>query len=200
MAHLVENQILRWAPPSSDVSGVGGILALAFGYREDQNGYVTPGPVNHQLANLTVNLWRQARCPVYAQWEIAKAIGPRIPSNHVKPIYPAVDTASGVKKYLSTYGVIAQVKKLVKRPASLGKVLIVAHRDHALRCVRTARRLGFKNSFTPPVGQLPVNYDPKSAQPWTRNRLAYILHDILSRLEAYRSEVIGSSSPSRQLG
>ncbi|MBI3683039.1 MAG: acetylxylan esterase [Acidobacteria bacterium] len=108
------------------------------------------------------------------------------------PLYATYD-----REYLSTFGVAQKVLQAVGSAKSLQKVLVVAWRDHAPRCVRIARRLGF-DAFVPPQA-LPNDYDPASGQAWTRSRHAYIVHDGLSRLEAYRADVIGTSSPSSQL-
>jgi hypothetical protein len=38
---------------------------------------------------------------------------------------------------------------------------------------------------------LPADYDPGSGQPWTRNRLAYLLHDLHCRALDRRDVVLG---------
>jgi len=81
---------------------------------------------------------------------------------------------------------------------SRGRILIVAHRDHVPRCVGIAHQLGVKKAFAAAV-PLPTQYDRRSAQAWTRSRLAYLLHDILCQLEAYRTEATATVSPSQQL-
>lgn len=197
LAAAVHDCLLDWTAPATELTEIGAIIACSFGYRRLPNGNITPGPMNHLLANIVVDLYTKLQCKVYAQWEIAEAIGEKIPADVMHTINPDINPQDATVKYLSTYGVIQKVQKCVGDPKSLGKVLIVAWRHHAPRCVRIARKLGFE-AFVPPE-PLPNNYDSESGQAWTRNAHAYVVHDGLSRLEAYRAEVIGKPSPSSQL-
>lgn len=197
LATAVHDCLLDWTAPKMELAEVGAIMAFSFGYRRVPNGNIIPGRMNKELADFVVELYSQLQCKVYAQWEITEAIGTRVSSAMVHPVYPDISPKDATVKYLSTYGVAQKVLKAVGDAKSLGKVLVVAWRDHAPRCVLTARKLGF-DAFVPPKS-LPHDYDPESGQAWTRNRHAYLVHDGLSRLEGYRAEVIGASSPSSQL-
>lgn len=197
LATAFHDCLLDWTAPSSALTGTRAILAYSFGYRRLPNGNIVPGPMNAELAELVVALHAKLGCRVFAQWEIAEAIGLRIPSGMLHAVYPEINPKDATVKYLSTVGVTQKVVEAVGDPKSLGKVLIVAWRDHAPRCVRIARRFGF-DAFVPQE-PLPQNYDAQSGQAWTRNRHAYLVHDGLSRLEAYRADVIRTSSPSSQL-
>jgi hypothetical protein len=197
LATAVHDCLLDWTAPNTELAEVGAIMAFSFGYRRVSNGNIIPGPMNENLADVVVALYSQLQCKVYAQWEIAEAIVTRVPSAMIHPIYPDISAKDATVKYLSTYGVAQKVLESVGTAEQLGKVLVVAWRDHAPRCVRIARKLGF-SAFVPPT-PLPNDYDPDSGQAWTRNRHAYLVHDGLSRLEGYRADVIGTSSPSSQL-
>ena len=197
LAHVVVEQVLTWTAPTTDLNEVGAIIGCSFGYRRLPNGNITPGPMNDNLAKVVVDLYRQLKCKVYVQWEIAEAIGDAILESTINAINPEINPKDATIKYLSTFGVIQKVLDCVGDPKSLGKVLIVAYRDHAPRCVGIACKLGF-NAFVPP-SPLPNDYDPHSGQAWTQSRHAYIIHDTLSRLEAYRADYIGTHSPSSQL-
>jgi len=197
LATAVHDCLLDWSAPTTGLTGIGAIIACSFGYRRLPNGNITPGPMNELLANTVVDLYNKLQCKVYAQWEVAEAIGTRIPNAVLHAVNPEINPRDATVKYLSTFGVIQRVQKCVGDPESLGKVLVVAWRHHAPRCVRIAHKLGF-DAFLPP-DPLPSNYDSESGQAWTRNAHAYIIHDGLSRLETYRAEVIGTSSPSSQL-
>ncbi len=197
LASVVLEQALTWTAPSTDLNDVGAIIGCSFGYQRLPNGNILPGPMNEKLAQVVVELYTKLGCKVYMQWEIAEAMGDAIPHSAVNAINPEINPQDATVKYLGTFGVLQKVLHCVGDPKSLGKVLIVAYRDHAPRCVATARKLGF-DAFVPPIA-LPNDYDPQSGQAWTRNRHAYIIHDTLSRLEAYRAENIGTSLPSRQL-
>ena len=197
LATAVHDCLLDWTAPATELAGVAAIMAFSFGYRRLPNGNIVPGPMNDRLAEVVVELYGRLQCKVYAQWEIAESIGGRVPSAALNSINPEINPRDATVKYLSTFGVAQKVLTCVGNAASLGKVLVVAWRDHAPRRVRIARRLGF-DAFVPP-DPLPNQYDFASGQAWTRTRNAYLVHDGLSRLEAYRADVIGTSSPSSQL-
>jgi hypothetical protein len=73
----------------------------------------------------------------------------------------------------------------------LGRVAVVAFADHLYRCVATCRRLGFDASAPDGVA-MPTEYDPESGQAWCRDRIAYLLHDIMIRITERRAAVVGS--------
>ena len=80
---------------------------------------------------------------------------------------------------------------LVHRPVRIvvGAVAIVAHRDHAKRCVQISRRHGM-NAIVATEIELPVTYDPLSGQPWTRRRDIYLAHDLAAQFIGLRSQAI----------
>jgi hypothetical protein len=125
---------------------------------------------------------------VFAQWEVAAALVGRVPDTQVTAINPGRD-ARGEPVYLGTSGVLEEIAR-VAEPQSLGCVGVVAFADHLYRCVATARRLGF-DAHAPEGVAMPDAYDPQSGQAWCRDRLSYLLHDIMLRITERRAAVVG---------
>jgi hypothetical protein len=65
-------------------------------------------------------------------------------------------------------------------------------RDHAWRCVKICRRHGLIAGI-PEGWALPGDYDAGSGQPWTRDRLAYLLHDLHCRTLDRRDGLMGAA-------
>ena len=183
LAAVLWDAALSWAAPTVPRAEIGSIMAFTFGNRIHPNGNREPGPVNEQLADAAVALHGVAGAPIYAQWEIAEAIGSRVAPGMIVPIYPPQDARAG-PVYLGTTGVVAQIAQL-RDPASLGAVGVIAFADHMARCVQAARRFGFL-AAAPEGLAMPSEYDPDSGQPWCRFRLAYLLHDIMLRISDRR--------------
>lgn len=87
--------------------------------------------------------------------------------------------------YLSTGGVVEEIA----RYGAEGPVGVVAFADHLYRAVATSRRCGF-DAYAPEGVAMPSTYDPDSGQPWCRDRMAYLLHDIMIRATERRAEII----------
>ena len=155
------------------------IIGFTFGNRMAPNGNRAPGPVNQALADLAVRLHAATGARVSAQWEVAEAIGARLGGDALEAIYPGRD-ANAEPRFLSTGGVVEAVVSRGGGSAALGTVAVVAVRDHAWRCVELCRRHGLQ-AGAPEGWALPELYDPASGQPWTRDRLAYLLHDLHCR-------------------
>ncbi len=180
---------LAWTAPTVAQRHVQSIIAFTFGNRMLPNGNRAPGPVNEQLADAAVLLHGVSGGRIFAQWEIAEAIGSRVPAEAVTAIYPAQDERAE-PVYLSTSGVVAQIARQWD-PAALGTVGVVAFADHLFRCVETVRRFGF--AAAAPEGMvMPREYDPLSGQPWCRSRLAYLLHDVMLRVTERREAELAS--------
>jgi hypothetical protein len=187
LAELLQDDALSWRAPTVEPARVTTILGFTFGNRMLANGNRLPGPVNQALADVAARLHAVSGARIYAQWEVAEAIGGRVPSALVTPIHPARDERAE-PRYLSTSGVIAEVARRAGDPATLGVVGIVAFADHARRCVDTARRFGM-DAHVPAGYAMPSDYDPRSGQPWCRNRLAYLMHDIALRAAERRDRL-----------
>jgi hypothetical protein len=186
-AALVEDA-LTWRAPTVPLEKVRTIIGFTFGNRMLANGNREPGPVNAVLADLAVRLHAATGARVWAQWEVAEAIGGRVPVGMVEAIYPGRD-GQAEPRYLSTGGVVKAI--IARSGAPLGTVAVVAMRDHAWRCATICRRHGL-TAGVPEGWALPGDYDKNSGQPWTRERLAYLLHDLHCRALDRRDDVLAA--------
>lgn len=190
----------RWEYPTFPVREADSVVAYAFGYRSEtgkvdpntglSDGAETPepGPVNAMLADAVLAIARARRVRVFAQWEIAQVLTERHGMKDVVPIHPTKGP-DGKTIYLSTDGVAKAVVAHAGSAQALGKVAVVGHRDHVKRCVLVSRDNGMVAAAAREV-PLPVEYDPQSAQPWTRRRDAYLLSDLIAQLSMTRNRVI----------
>ena len=192
VSQIIASDILVWKPPVMPVTEVNSIVAYAFGNRIADNGNRSPGPMNQALAEQVVRLYQQTGAPVYAQWEIAESIGDRIPKGKLITINPGRD-AQAEPVYLSTVGVANEVVKLSGGSAKLGKVAVIGFYDHIKRCVDTSIAAGMV-AAAPAGYDMPREYDAQSGQPWTRSRLAYLMHDIRERITDRRDLLVKSES------
>ncbi|MCL1122958.1 hypothetical protein [Shewanella surugensis] len=188
-------QVLTWKAETRDVKQADSIIAYSFGNRIDEKGNKLPGPMNEQLADLVVDLYNQNPKPVYAQWEVAQAIGDRIAPQFLFSIYPKID-AGGEVIYLNTLGVAEEAARLAKGTKQLGTAIVVAFYDHSLRAVNLSREVGI-DAYSPKGYALPNHYDADSGQPWTRSREAFILYEIKTRA-AYEAEGLLKTTDSIQ--
>ena len=191
LTYALYEDALSWRPPETDAAGVDTIMAFTFGNRMLPNGNRSPGPVNEALADIAVRLHRQTNAPIYAQWEVADAIGSRVPETAVTPIYPGRDERAE-PVYLSTSGVISAIVEMRRDPRSFGIVGVVGFADHLWRCVTTARQFGF-DAYVPSAVAMPNEYDVESGQPWCRSRLAYLTHDIMIRASERRGRLMSAT-------
>jgi hypothetical protein len=189
LAAILHEETLSWRAPSIAPDRITTLLAFTFGNRMLPNGNREPGPVNRALADVVATLHRRTGARVFAQWEVAAALAGRVPDALLTAINPGRD-ARGEPVYLSTSGVLDEIAR-VAGPGSLGCVGVVAFTDHLYRCVTTARRLGF-DAHAPAGVAMPDVYDPRSGQAWCRDRLAYLLHDIMIRITERRAAVVGT--------
>ncbi len=190
LTEMLQDDVLSWHARTVEPSRVTTILGFTFGNRMQPNGNRLPGPVNEALADIAVRLHAEAQpgARLFAQWEVAEAVGARLPAPLVIPIHPGRDERAE-PRYLSTSGVIEAIMRQVGDPASLGVVGVVAFTDHAQRCVETARRFGL-DAYVPTGYALPRDYDAESGQPWCRSRLAYLMHDIMIRTNERRDRLM----------
>jgi hypothetical protein len=198
-AHIADAGF-RWEYPTFAMRDADAIVAYSFGYRSatgrvnPDNGLADgeetpePGPINAMLAD-AVHAIRKARAVrVYAQWEIAAVLADRYAMTDVVPIRP-VAGADGRKTYLSTDGVAQAAVAHAGSAQALGKVAVVGHRDHVKRCILVSRKNGMTAAAVREV-PLPVQYDPHSAQPWTRRRDVYLLSDVVAQLTMARTRLL----------
>lgn len=188
LAALLREDALAWRAPEAAPDGIGLIVAYTLGNLMLANGNREPGPVNEALADVAAALHGRTGARVFAQWEVAAAIGGRIAAVQLAAINPSRD-ALAEPVYLSTAGVAAAVRAIVGDPRACDRVAVVAFRDHAKRCIDVTRRACF-DAWMPAGYAMPEAYDGKSGQPWTRSRVAYLLHDIRARITDRRDEIL----------
>lgn len=187
-ARLLVEDALSWRPPTLPPAGIRSIFGFTFGNRMQANGNRRPGPVNEALAEVAVRLHRQTGARIWAQWEVAEAIGDRVQAGMLEAIHPARGP-DAEPRYLGTAAVVDAILAR-RRPEEFGPVAVVALRDHAWRCVRICRERGLA-AGVPEGWAMPESYDAQSGQPWTRGRLAYLLHDLHCRALDRRDAVCG---------
>ncbi|MCQ1058036.1 hypothetical protein ACQKPX_01515 [Photobacterium sp. DNB23_23_1] len=187
-AQFFMDSLLNWHAESVPVTQVESILAFAFGNRISLNGNQHPGPMNEAIADSVVLLYRQNAVPVYAQWEVAEAIGSRIPVHDLNAIYPRL-SGKGNTKYLCTQGVAEKAVLMAGSVSNLGKTAVVAFFEHSLRTVDTAREAGI-DAFLPQGLEMPRQFDPDSGQAWTRDQQTYVMHEIRTRATNERDRLI----------
>ncbi|MEZ5905976.1 MAG: hypothetical protein R3C69_13070 [Geminicoccaceae bacterium] len=184
---------LGWRPPAVELAAVRTIIGFTFGNRMLANGNREPGPVNEALADLAQRLHAATGAPVWAQWEVAEPLATRLPAGAVTAIHPARDTQAE-PRYLNTGGVIEAIIARAGGAEAIGPVAVVAQRDHAWRCVALCRQHGLVAGVVE-GWPLPGEYDAASGQPWTRSRLAYLLHDLQCRMLDRRDAVLAGKGP-----
>ena len=183
LAGAIVEDTLYWNPPQKDVKEADFIIGFSFGNRIDKKGNRLPGPMNQQIADVIVKLYKKNPLDIYAQWEVAECIGNRIPSAKIKTIYPKL-TKTGDVVYLSTIDVAEDIIKDIGKNKVDNKTFIVAaFKEHAPRCVMVCQKYGLKNSFVPKFFELPDKYDSESGQPWTRDKFKYMIYDMECRLD-----------------
>lgn len=189
----------RWKYPTFSVRDADSVVAYSFGYRSatgkvdpdtglaDGDEAPQPGPINALLAEVVHALRKMRDLRVYAQWEIAEVLRKQYGMADILAIYPQRGN-DGKKIYLSTDGVAKAVIARAGTAQALGRVAVVGHRDHVKRCILVSRDNGMNAAAAREV-MLPVQYDPGSAQPWTRRRDAYLLNDVIAQLTMARSRI-----------
>lgn len=184
---------LSWRPPQTPAAQITRIVAYAFGNRPREgagpNDLADPGPVNEALAQAVLAIHRLNPVKIYAQWEIGRFLVGQPGLADMVSIEP-VHLPDGSLEYLSTDGVAAEVVRHEDGAAgAMGTVAIVAHRDHAKRCVQISRRHGMDAHVVAEV-DLPAVYDALSGQAWTRRRDIYLAHDLAAQFIALRAQAI----------
>ncbi len=196
-AHLLEAGA-NWRPPTLPMREADSIIAYAFGNRPRQGPVPPPdaplmdrldqpGPVNAALAQAVADLHAIKPARIFAQWEVAHFLQTRHGLSDAVSIAPVL-SPDGQVIYLSTDGVATAA--LAAGGGVLGKVAVVAHRDHAKRCVKVSRAAGME-AFVAADIPLPADYDLQSGQAWTRSREVYLLHDLAAQFMGLRAEAIG---------
>ncbi len=183
-----------WDLPLIPAAEVNSIVAYSFGNRPNaasgntsgpgasQAALPDPGPINEELADVVHQIYQMKPVKVFAQWEIASFLVSKYQMNstNLYSVEPII-ASDGTITYLSTAGVASAIVAVNGTAAAMGTVAVVGHRDHAKRCIETSVAAGM-NAFAVQGVTLPVNYDPQSGQPWTRNRELYVTYDMMAQI------------------
>ena len=100
-------------------------------------------------------------------------------------------TVDAEGNYLSTYGVMQQVVRALN-VAEINTITLVAHPDHAVRCGKVVQHFNVTALGTNLLradGGIPWEqfgcdgggYDAMSTQPWTTERVKYLMHELKVR-------------------
>lgn len=197
LAPLLYDATMLWSYPQMPALEADSLIAYSFGNRPapgaDEHSLEPtaslPGPINTRLAEAVVKIRAIRSVPVYAQWEIAMILQQTYRMDRVIPLNPERG-ADGKVVYLSTEGVAKAALRHAGSAAALGRVAIVGHRDHVKRCILTSRQAGLTAAAVSGIA-LPVDYDPQSGQPWTRDRATYLIGDIMAQLMIERAALLG---------
>jgi hypothetical protein len=196
-----------WDLPLIPAAQIDTIVAYGFGNRpnaasgntsstgENQAALPDPGPVNEALADAVHRIYQIKRVKVFAQWEIARFLVSKyqMDNTDLYSVEPVI-ASDGAITYLSTAGVAFAAVAAQGGPAAMGTVGVVGHRDHAKRCIETSMDAGMK-AFAVAEVTLPVDYDPLSGQPWTRNRELYLVHDMMAQISTRTGKLIVQAYP-----
>ncbi|MGA9918180.1 MAG: hypothetical protein WA766_10350 [Candidatus Acidiferrales bacterium] len=196
-----------WDLPQVPVAEINSIVAYSFGNRPNaasgntsstggnQAAFPDPGPINEELADAVHQIYQLKPVKVFAQWEIASFLVSKYQMNstNLYAVEPII-ASDGTITYLSTAGVASAIVAVEGTAAAMGTVAVVGHRDHAKRCIQTSLAVGM-NAFAVQGVTLPVNYDPLSGQPWTRNRELYLVHDMYAQIAGKAATLTAQAYP-----
>ena len=177
LEEIETHELLAYAPRRIGLADIDAVVAYTFGNRVAADGAHTAGPVNEALADCIESMLGRRDVPVFAQWEIADLLEQR--GHPVHSIGPDIDD-QGATVYLSTAGVAAKARRLAAAQSmAMHDIGVIAFADHAVRCVHTTRtddaRVGVPDGVA-----LPTTYNPRSGQPWTRDRASYLSVDLFA--------------------
>ena len=180
LGEVATTPLLAYRTPTTPADDIDSVVVFAFGNRIAADGTLEPGPVNQQLADTTAAFVADHPVPVFAQWEVARfLVAAGVPD--VTSIEPTTGP-DGQVVYLSTRGVAdAIVAEAEASSLVLGTTGVICFADHEGRCLLTADAAGIDGTAIEGVA-LPSAYDPESGQPWTRDRVSYLVTDLSGRL------------------
>jgi hypothetical protein len=138
------------------------VIGFSFGYR-GKPGRVAPGLSNHDLAELAIR--QLSDLPKILQFEIADAYAAA--SGPTAAPVQRITKHRQPAKYLDTHEVAEQAQQLMRRYGYTTAVLL-AHPYHLPRVQLVCDRLKLR-WVTLPDMRGAVEFDPQSAQTWTRN-------------------------------
>ena len=187
---------LSYQPATMPSDQIDALVAFSYGFRfadaDIRRGRdippmdaLLPGPVNEELAARIAAFVHNRPVPIVAQWEIARVLV-ILGVPDVVSVEPDVGS-DGSTVYLSTADVLDKGLRLADEAGiRLHHVGVIAHLDHAPRCVATARACDVNAALIVGV-DLPRAYDSSSGQRWTRDRVTWIATDLFARTQLIAS-------------
>eukprot|EP00009_Paramoeba_aestuarina_P001699 CAMPEP_0201520714 /NCGR_PEP_ID=MMETSP0161_2-20130828/12207_1 /ASSEMBLY_ACC=CAM_ASM_000251 /TAXON_ID=180227 /ORGANISM="Neoparamoeba aestuarina, Strain SoJaBio B1-5/56/2" /LENGTH=334 /DNA_ID=CAMNT_0047919183 /DNA_START=261 /DNA_END=1265 /DNA_ORIENTATION=- len=179
-------------PVGNYVNEAKAIVGFSFAQGEVIDGTPSPGGTNYALAWSIVQLLAEYeaagrdRPQVMVQWEIAQVLWEEY--GIVADVNASIDAEGN---YLSTYGVMEQLVAPLQE-AKIDTITLVAHPDHAVRCGKVVQNFNVTAVGTQLLradGGIPwstfgcdeYGYDKLSTQPWTTERVKYLMHELRAR-------------------
>jgi len=132
------------------------VLGFSFGYIDGESGPL-PGKSNEQLARFIER--RFPTTPLILQFEIVDALKIRTPDMIIRE-------SRNKGEYLNSYEIALQALDFMKQKG-WNKIAVVTHPAMEARNDAMCAKLGM--TTIAPTGLEAIEYDPDSAQSWTRN-------------------------------
>lgn len=150
------------------------IVAFSFGARNSKDEDV----VNKALADIVRAEQAVTGAKIIAQREIAVHL------EDLKPIL-VIDKSRKIEEtHVDTREVAMQAYWKAEKDFKPPRASIVAHPDHMLRCIWSARKAGFQVTAATDTSAVP--YDKASLQKWTRSQSKFRRHEIGAKLSYLR--------------
>lgn len=155
---------------SGDMADAEALVVFAFGAGIGRRA----GRTNAQLAVAAAE-WPDL--PVLAQSEVAAALSRR--GRMVVDIESDLRERRGLgpTTYVDT-SMIAEATASMIRAAGWSRVAVLSHPAHTGRCAASLERLGL-TPIVPDLRGQSIDFDPESAQWWTRSRVGWLLRESL---------------------
>jgi hypothetical protein len=157
-----------------DIAEVDCVIGFSFGYRVEK-GQAAPGLSNEGLAKIVERSFTTV--PLILQWEIADAL-----ANPPVALW-RIQSHRERSRYLDTREVACQAREIMKTEA-FKTAAVLAHPNHVGRADAVCQKLGISTVVSD--GLQGARFDPKSAQPWTRQQPAWSLRETIA-IAYYRS-------------
>ncbi|MDB5179847.1 MAG: hypothetical protein JWN12_479 [Candidatus Saccharibacteria bacterium] len=150
------------------------VIVNAFGFRENSDGTKIPGPMNEALAAFTDEHFSDR--PILVSPDIAPAL--QTEPRRVLELNSTSGSLDTLKdpKNTGTAGELLQARAFM-REENYTTAIIIAHAFHVARVARMAQKLDIVTAI--PDG-LPKEFDPESAQEWTRSREEWVKRERLT--------------------
>lgn len=164
-------------PTDDELQSAKAIFAFAFGYQMEMVDLKDqcpknrlPGQNNYRLAEIAITLKKRFRHPIYAQFEIAKAIPNFLEDkNNFRATETDMNTREAILQFMAKHSGDTPYK-----------VIVVAHRHHTERCVLMLNKFEIEGLPSPIAYS---EYDPLECQPRAMSPNENIVNDFISMAE-----------------